>query len=42
MAIDIEARIKRLLDQLEQPNLPEDEIARIKEKVLLLRELQKS
>lgn len=34
----IDARISRLLDQLERPDLSDKEIARIKEKVQYLRE----
>lgn len=33
----VEARVSALLDQLENPNLSEREIARIKEKIELLR-----
>lgn len=37
---DIEARIERLLDQLEQPGISASEIERINEKVTLLQGMQ--
>ena len=37
---DIERRVKRLLDQLERPNLPDHEVEAIKEKIEFLRGLQ--
>lgn len=37
MPPSVEARVSALLDQLENPNLSEREIARIKEKIELLR-----
>ena len=34
--LEIEARVKRLLDQLENPNLTDTEIARLKSKIEFL------
>ena len=40
MASSTDARISRLLDQLEQPDLTDSEIATIKEKIEYLRSLE--
>lgn len=37
---DIDARVERLLNQLENPNLSDSEIDRIEKKIKLLRELE--
>lgn len=37
---DVDTRVERLLDQLENPNLSEQEIARIKSKIEFLKGLQ--
>jgi len=40
MPYDVEARITRLLDQLDDPQLTEQQIDRIKKKIDLLQQMQ--